>query len=182
MEVNPIFKLQNTLLHIIDTAALSDKMSNFAFDNIEAITKFVITGKWETKVPSSGLLIQPSPQNLLITRPQHFDYTKQQPFLSTQSAEVERVENRLAGFVPKDSHAWEVISNLYGSDVKQIHLRAIAEDIANHLAIRLDRDAKRRKTVLIKWFDENWDKVSKELEKYKINGESVEKESKAIGH
>ena len=180
MEANPIFKLQNTLLHIIDTAALSDKMSNFAFDNIEAITKFVNTGKWETKVPGVSLLIPPTSQNLLITRPQHFDYTKPTPFLTTQSAEVERVENRLSGFVPKDSHAWEVISELYGSDVKQIHLRAIAQDIASHLCIKLDRDAKRRKTVLIKWFEENWEKVSKELSKYKINGEIVEKESKAI--
>ena len=172
METNPVFTLQKTLLHIIDTAALSEKMSNFSYESLEAITNFVLTGRWETK-----MLFPPSqPQNSILTHPRHFDYSCQNPYLSTHSAEVERVESRLAGFVPKESKAWEVITQLYGSDVKQIHLRAIAEDIAANLGLRLDRDAKRRKTVLIKWFDENWDKVLPMLNEYKINGDTIERD------
>ena len=173
METNPIYTLQNTLLHIIDTAASSDKMSNFAYDCLESITNFLLTGKWDVRM----LQQQRQGQNMLVTRPQHFDYTKQHPYLANHSLEVERVENRLSGFMVKESLAWKTISQLYGNDVKQVHLRAIAEDIASKHGIHLDRDAKRRKTVLIKWFEENWDKVSPYLHEYKINEDSIEHNS-----
>jgi hypothetical protein len=40
--------------------------------------------------------------------------------------------------------------------LKQEELVSIAELVAQRLRIKLDRDARRRKTVMIKWFDENW--------------------------
>jgi hypothetical protein len=38
-------------------------------------------------------------------------------------------------------------------------LLSLAQVIAQHLHIRLDREAFRRKRVLLKWYDENWARV-----------------------
>jgi hypothetical protein len=48
---------------------------------------------------------------------------------------------------------------IFGPDLKQEELVSIAELIAKRLDIRLDRDARRRKIVMVKWFDENWTAV-----------------------
>ena len=140
MEGNPIYTLQNTLLHIIDTAALSEKMSNFSYGGLETITNFLLTGKWEAKFIQQPMTDQ-QPPNTLVTRPQHYDYGRHEPFLSNQSAEVERVESRLSGFDPKTSTAWQTITKLFGSEVKQVHLRAIAEDIASNYNFKLSKES-----------------------------------------
>jgi hypothetical protein len=36
---------------------------------------------------------------------------------------------------------------------------SIADLVAKKLDIRLDRDARRRKAVMIKWFNENWEVI-----------------------
>lgn len=73
--------------------------------------------------------------------------------------EKERIAGRLQGFNPKDNPAWHQITQRFGANIKQPELLSIAEVLAQNAGIKLDRDAKRRKTVLIKWFSENWDRV-----------------------
>lgn len=73
--------------------------------------------------------------------------------------EKERIAGRLQGFNPKDNPAWHQITQRFGANIKQPELLSIAEVLATNACIKLDRDAKRRKTVLIKWFSENWDKI-----------------------
>ena len=70
--------------------------------------------------------------------------------------EKERIAHRLSGFDPKENQVWQEITNRFGGNIKQPELLSIAEVVSQNAGIKLDRDAKRRKSVLIKWFDENW--------------------------
>ena len=81
------------------------------------------------------------------------------PNSDVATREKRRIANRLQGFNPKDNTAWYQITQKFGSNIKQPELLSIAEVCANSAGIKLDRDAKRRKSVLIKWFDENWPRI-----------------------
>lgn len=70
-----------------------------------------------------------------------------------------RVALRLSGFDPKNSFVANEISRRFGPNIKQAELVNIAQCIADFAKINIDRDAKRRKSVLLKWFEENWQKV-----------------------
>jgi hypothetical protein len=72
------------------------------------------------------------------------------------SEEQDRIRRRLNGFNWKRSTVWHQLCNAYGPKLNQEELVSIADLVANHLNIKLDRDARRRKIVLLKWFDENW--------------------------
>ena len=74
----------------------------------------------------------------------------------TITKEKERIANRLNNFNPKDTPVWREITQRFGSSIKQPELLSIATVLAQNAHIKLDRDAKRRKAVLIKWFEENW--------------------------
>ncbi|OHS98901.1 hypothetical protein TRFO_34769 [Tritrichomonas foetus] len=71
-----------------------------------------------------------------------------------------RVFSRLRGFKAKDSRVWSEITRRFGSELKHGELLSIAEVVAANAGVQLDRDAKRRKSVLIKWFEENWIRIS----------------------
>ena len=70
--------------------------------------------------------------------------------------EKERIASRLSGFNPKDNMVWHEITQKFGASIKQPELLSIATVLAQNANVKLDRDAKRRKSVLIKWFEENW--------------------------
>ena len=70
--------------------------------------------------------------------------------------EKERIASRLSGFNPKDNMVWHEITQRFGASIKQPELLSIATVLAQNANIKLDRDAKRRKSVLVKWFEENW--------------------------
>ena len=90
--------------------------------------------------------------------------------------EKKRIAMRMNGFDPKDNRVWSEIANRFGANVKQGELTNIAQVIAAHAGIKLDRDAKRRKGVLLKWFDENWEKITPFLD-YVILASSDEEEN-----
>jgi hypothetical protein len=70
--------------------------------------------------------------------------------------EKERIADRLAGFNVMDNPVWREITGRFGRKIKHPELLSIADVLAAHANIKLDRDAKRRKPVLVKWFNENW--------------------------
>ena len=70
--------------------------------------------------------------------------------------EKERIASRLGNFNPKDNIVWREITQRFGASIKQPELLSIATVLAQNANVKLDRDAKRRKSVLIKWFEENW--------------------------
>jgi hypothetical protein len=67
-----------------------------------------------------------------------------------------RILGRLKDFNAKDCGVWREITRRFGRNIKQPGLLSIAAVLAGHANIKLDRDARRRKTVLVKWFEENW--------------------------
>jgi hypothetical protein len=78
------------------------------------------------------------------------------PTLSLSPDEGERIRRRIEGFNWQNSLAWLYLSFMYGPKLKQDKLTSIAKLCAQKLQIKLDRDAKRRKIVLLKWFTEHW--------------------------
>lgn len=72
------------------------------------------------------------------------------------TGELNRVKMRINGFSLQTSVAWSYLTFKYGEKLTHDELTSIAELISGHVGIHLDRDAKRRKIVLVKWFDENW--------------------------
>ena len=73
--------------------------------------------------------------------------------------EKQRIAMRMTGFDLKENHIWEELSRRFGSTIKRGELTNIAQVLADTANIKLDRDAKRRKSVLLKWFDEHWDTI-----------------------
>jgi hypothetical protein len=67
-----------------------------------------------------------------------------------------RIQRRVSGFNWRLSYTWAYLSDAFGPRLNQEELVSIAELISGILRIRLDRDARRRKPVMIKWFEENW--------------------------
>ena len=101
--------------------------------------------------------------------PQVLEYDKKQ-----LSAEKERVQKKLNNFDPKSSPAWEYISKKFGAEVKQQCLCEMAKYLALKNELNLDRDSKRRKSVLIKWFHDNWNIIKDDIKKITIKDDVLE--------
>ena len=74
------------------------------------------------------------------------------------SSETERIRviNRLNGFGFQNSPSWSIISSRWGDNLSQTELLGIATILCTKTGLKVDREAKRRKDVLVKWFDENF--------------------------
>jgi hypothetical protein len=75
--------------------------------------------------------------------------------------EFERIKNsqRLIGFDEKTSVAFSFLSERFGPKLSRHELLSLAQVLSEQLHILLDREAFRRKRVLVKWYDENWAQV-----------------------
>lgn len=78
-------------------------------------------------------------------------------------SERSRISERISGFDPKNNIAWRTLTDRLGSNLTQRELLSIAKLVSQEANIKLDRDAQRRKIVLIKWFVENWEFVEPRL-------------------
>lgn len=73
--------------------------------------------------------------------------------------ESDFVKEKLTGFDHKKCKAWLSLTERFGPKISQNQLLSMAEVISDQLNIGLYREYKRRKEMLIKWFDENYDSV-----------------------
>ena len=119
----------------LPTLALSDGKDLTTDANILAVTNF----------------LQQAPEYAQNTIPDMGTYPSHEV-----SKEKDRISERMAGFNPKDNDVWRSITAKFGPNIKQPELLSIAMVLSQNCSIKLDRDAKRRKSVLIKWFEENW--------------------------
>ena len=76
------------------------------------------------------------------------------------------VKIRLQDFVADNSRGVEMLTKKFGDVPNQHELFSLARVLSSKLDIFLDREASRRKAVLLKWYDENVDKIQPYLEKY----------------
>jgi hypothetical protein len=70
--------------------------------------------------------------------------------------EKERIARRLAGSDCGRRLAYAELCRRFGAKLTHPALCDIAEPVAARAGVRLDRDAKRRKDVLLQWFVEHW--------------------------
>jgi hypothetical protein len=82
--------------------------------------------------------------------------------------ERQRVEARLMGFDVNRSPAWRDIRARFGDSLNQSELLSLAEVIGKEIGVKVDREAKRRKEVLIKWFDEHYSSMKSILASIEI--------------
>ncbi|EAY03951.1 hypothetical protein TVAG_314810 [Trichomonas vaginalis G3] len=86
-------------------------------------------------------------------------------------AEAKRVALRLKDFNYETSDIWKVLKLKFSSGITHSELKSIAGICSFMLGIKLDRDASRDNRVLIKWFDENWDKIKTIIDKVHLRDE-----------
>lgn len=63
------------------------------------------------------------------------------------------------------SGAWKKLTSRFGPKISQEELLSLAQVVSVQLDIELTREYKRRKEILIKWFDENLDVIWPFIEK-----------------
>jgi hypothetical protein len=93
------------------------------------------------------------------------------PGRATTELERKRVGARLHGFNVKASMGWQAIAKHFGEHLTQTELLSVAQVIGNEVGIKIDREAKRRKEVLVKWFDENYEHVREVLPRITLEDE-----------
>lgn len=81
-----------------------------------------------------------------------------------QGAEARRVNARLTGFRVKQCNAYKSLCRKFSPNITHSELKSIAMVICLQTGLKLDRDATRDNRVLIKWFDENWLVIKKNLD------------------
>lgn len=75
---------------------------------------------------------------------------------------LKRIQNR--SYDVKSSAAFKKIQKLGWDKLNQKELRSIAQVISKKSGISLDREAKRRREILLTWFDENFDQISEHMD------------------
>ena len=80
---------------------------------------------------------------------------KKDEYYNPTEFERNKLTDRLSNFDYSRSPAWKIIKKKGWDNLNQRELLSIASILAEKCNITLDREAKRRKAILIKWFDEN---------------------------
>lgn len=60
----------------------------------------------------------------------------------------------------KDTEAYQMIVDKFGNNIRQQELIQIACCLSKKIGVKVERDSKRRKDLLFKWFQDNIDKIS----------------------
>ena len=169
-------EIRNQLTQIIDLASRDDKLAKFSIDNINNLTNHLERGLTVPEVSMIPLNQQLVPHNI---SPFYNQYPIDLNHMGSNSEKV-RIQQLLHGFDQKVSPAWKTITTAFGPDVKQISLCELALQLSKKLGITLNRDAKRRKSVLIKWFHDNWDILKDEINNYQLDGDHIVEISHSI--
>ena len=74
--------------------------------------------------------------------------------------EAEKVIKRLNGFNSEGCNAKSQLDLLFSSSTTHQELLSIAEVLCLHTGLKLTRLDKRNKSVLIKWYQDNWNTVA----------------------
>ena len=76
-----------------------------------------------------------------------------------------------------ETEAWARLQEKYGRKISQEELLSLARVVANELDLELSREYKRRKELLIIWFQENlsivWPFIEKHIAIYTSDGDAI---------
>lgn len=92
-----------------------------------------------------------------------------------EGADAHRINERIKDFDPRHSEACKKINKKFGMGIIHEELKIIAQFLCQQLHIVLDRDAKRDNRALRKWFDENWDIISPEIDRIELYDKNFRK-------
>lgn len=87
---------------------------------------------------------------------------EERPIIRRRRGNFPRPNDRLKKYMCEIDGMWRKLENQFGS-MNQFELLGVAEMLAKKGGIVVDRDARRRKTVLLCWFCENWDAIKDHL-------------------
>ena len=82
--------------------------------------------------------------------------------------EQNRIKDLLNDFDMKSSRIYQEFLKRGWETLSQQVLKSIAQVFEDRIKIPLSRESKRRKSVLIKWFDDNYDKIYPHLDSIQI--------------
>ena len=132
-----------------------------------AVTPFIdnLLMQAQSRLPGHA---PPGPQQISLAQVQRLTGVPMNP-------EKLRIAMRLAGFNPKENFVTKEITRRFGANLKQGELINIAQVIAENAQIKLDRDARRRKNVLLRWFEEHWTQITPYLDYIVLEDDQEEK-------
>lgn len=90
-------------------------------------------------------------QNAQIWRDSHLGHELVKGIKALGNFDETMQKNRMAEIIK--------VTQFSGTMIKQNELLSIAKCVSEKTSVELDREAKRRKSVLLKWFDDNWDQI-----------------------
>jgi len=93
------------------------------------------------------------------------------------STETLRIAARLGNFDWKTSGVWNSIKNHFNCAISHSELKKLGLQLAEDAHLIPDRDAKRRKSVMVKWMEDNWAKLSPFLHLYSYDGKAIHRAS-----
>lgn len=67
------------------------------------------------------------------------------------------------------------LEKIYGKKLKQTELQMLGNALANKVGLRLDRDTKRSKVLLLQWFSQNWTTIHPKIYEHNLNKMSFTK-------
>ncbi|OHT13120.1 hypothetical protein TRFO_16881 [Tritrichomonas foetus] len=79
-----------------------------------------------------------------------------------------KIGERLKDYDYEKSEAWRAIKSLGWDSLNQKELLSVAYVISNKCGAVIDREAKRRKAILVKWFDENLEAIQPYFKSIKL--------------
>lgn len=84
------------------------------------------------------------------------------------------MRNALRNFDPENSRAVKKLTERFGERT-QPELLSLAQIISKHTGIKLYRESKRRRTLLLAWYEQNFDKIWPFIEQQVIVQDQDEK-------
>ena len=85
------------------------------------------------------------------------------------------MHNALRNFDPENSQAVKKLTERFGRRT-QSELLSLAQVVSKHTGIKLYRESKRRRTLLLAWFEQNFDKIWPFIEQQVVVQDQDEKE------
>ena len=100
----------------------------------------------------------------------YFFFIMEQPEKKTiqQQYEAKLIDRELKCFKWEESEAWHRLTERFGNKISQDELLSLAQIVSHETDIPLYREFKRRKSMLVKWFETNLDPVWDFIEKHII--------------
>ena len=171
MSTNQTTLLLSKLTKLVDISSSDEKITEIVQNTLQTISEAYL--KTPVGVPEEikalNELEDPKSSPLLS------EFAKQKPIFmhKPQSDDKEKVKAILGDFDPNKSEAWLTLEENFGVNVKQPPLLEIAKIIGQHVHINVNRNARRRKSVLIKWYHDNWDVIKPYIKNFRVDDETV---------